>query len=70
MNVNKNDNILLDVTNLIKHFNLGHGRVLKAVDDEQVLMEFNTSTTPCMVKPLVGNSYEYLILPVRIASNY
>ncbi len=33
MNVNKNDNILLDVTNLKKHFNLGHGRILKAVDD-------------------------------------
>lgn len=44
--------------------------VLKAVDDEQVLMEFNTSTTPCLVKPMTGNSFEYLILPVRIASNY
>ena len=44
--------------------------VLKAVDDEQVMMEFNTSTTPCLVKPLTGNRYEYLILPVRIASNY
>lgn len=44
--------------------------VLKAVDDEQVLMEFNTSTTPCLVKPIAGNSFEYLILPVRIASNY
>lgn len=44
--------------------------VLKAVDDEQILMEFNTSTTPCLVKPLTGNRYEYLILPVRITSNY
>ena len=44
--------------------------VLKAVDDEQIMMEFNTSTTPCLVKPLTGNRYEYLILPVRIASNY
>lgn len=44
--------------------------VLKAVSDEQVLMEFNTSTTPCLVKPLAGNTFEYLILPVRIASNY
>ena len=44
--------------------------VLKAVDDEQVVMEFNTSTTPCLVKPMMGNSFEYLILPVRIASNY
>lgn len=44
--------------------------VLKAIDDEQVAMEFNTSTTPCLVKPLEGDSFEYLILPVRISSNY
>ncbi len=43
---------------------------LKAIDDEQVAMEFNTSTTPCLVKPLEGDSFEYLILPVRISSNY
>lgn len=44
--------------------------VLKAVDDDQVLMEFNTSTTPCLVKPISGSSFEYLILPVRIASSH
>lgn len=44
--------------------------VLKAIDDEQVAMEFNTSTTPCLVKPLEGDRFEYLILPVRISSNY
>ncbi|MGI6721263.1 MAG: DNA polymerase III subunit beta [Anaerovoracaceae bacterium] len=42
---------------------------LKAVDDETVIMEFNTPTTPCLIKPLEGNSFEYLILPVRIPSN-
>lgn len=44
--------------------------VLKAVDDEKILMEFNTSTTPCLVKPIEGDPFEYLILPVRISSNY
>ena len=44
--------------------------VLKAVDDEKILMEFNTSTTPCLVKPIEGDQFEYLILPVRISSNY
>ncbi|MCB6993922.1 DNA polymerase III subunit beta [bacterium 210820-DFI.6.37] len=44
--------------------------VLKAVDDEQVVMEFNTSTTPCLVKPMEGSRFEYLILPVRITSSY
>lgn len=44
--------------------------VLKAVDDEKILMEFNTSTTPCLVKPIEGDPFEYLIFPVRISSNY
>ncbi len=44
--------------------------VLKAVDDEKIMMEFNTSTTPCLVKPIEGERFEYLILPVRISSNY
>lgn len=41
---------------------------LKAIEDEEVVMEFNTSITPCLVKPVEGDSYEYLILPVRIPS--
>ncbi|MEG0829521.1 MAG: DNA polymerase III subunit beta [Anaerovoracaceae bacterium] len=42
--------------------------VLKIIDDEEVIMEFNTNTTPCLVKPISGNAFEYLILPVRISS--
>jgi DNA polymerase-3 subunit beta len=41
---------------------------LKAVEDEQIKMRFNTATTPCVVQPLGGEEYEYLILPVRIPS--
>ena len=40
--------------------------VLKAVDDEVILMEFNSPTSPCMIKQPEGNMYEYLVLPVRI----
>lgn len=43
--------------------------VLKAIDDDEVMMEFNSSVTPCMIRPLEGNHYEYLVLPVRISSN-
>ena len=43
--------------------------VLKSIDDEEIRMLFNTSITPCVVKPLEGNKYDYLILPVRISSN-
>ena len=42
---------------------------IKVIEDEQILMEFNTSTTPCLIKPLEGKAYEYLILPVRIPGN-
>lgn len=42
--------------------------VLKVVDDEEIKMNFKTGTSPCVVKPVNGNAYEYLILPVRIPS--
>ena len=43
--------------------------VLKTVTDEEISMEFNTSVSPCLIRPVEGNSYDYLILPVRITSN-
>lgn len=43
--------------------------VLKAIDDEMVKMEFNNNITPCLIKPIEGDKFEYLILPVRISSN-
>lgn len=43
--------------------------VLKAVDDENIAMEFNTSVSPCLIKPLEGRKFEYLVLPVRISTN-
>ncbi len=42
--------------------------VLKVVNDEEVSMEFNTSVSPCLIKPLKGEGFEYLILPVRIST--
>ena len=39
---------------------------LKVIDDEEIRMEFNTGITPCLIKPVEGDRYEYLILPVRI----
>ena len=40
--------------------------VLKVIDDEEILMVFKTGTSPCVVRPVEGDAYEYLILPVRI----
>lgn len=43
--------------------------VMKSIDDEEVLLYFNTPITPCLVEPVEGNAFEYLILPVRITNN-
>lgn len=40
--------------------------VLKAIDDEDIKMSFMTGTSPCVIRPTEGDSYEYLVLPVRI----
>jgi DNA polymerase-3 subunit beta len=42
--------------------------VLKIVSDDELIMELNSSISPCIVKPVEGNKFEYLILPVRIAA--
>ena len=41
--------------------------VLKVIDDENIVLLFNTSVSPCLVKPVSGDNFEYLILPVRIS---
>ncbi len=40
--------------------------VLKAVDEDKLSLNFKTGVSPCVIKPIEGDSYEYLILPVRI----
>ena len=42
--------------------------VLKVIDDESIAMYFDTSVSPLLIKPLSGNQYEYLVLPVRITN--
>ena len=43
--------------------------VLKAVNDEEVVLEMSSPVSPCLIKPLEGESYVYLVLPVRISVN-
>jgi DNA polymerase-3 subunit beta len=40
---------------------------LKAIPDEDIVLALNSSVTPCLIRPTEGKSYEYLILPVRLA---
>jgi DNA polymerase III subunit beta len=39
--------------------------VLKEVYDEEIVMDMNTNISPCMIKPVSGDSYLYLVLPVK-----
>ena len=39
---------------------------LKAIDDEEVYIEFGTSISPCLVKSTENNDYTYMILPIRL----
>lgn len=42
---------------------------LKAIDDEEVYLNFTTNISPGIIKPVNNDNYVYLVLPVRVASN-
>lgn len=42
--------------------------VLKEVYDEEIVMDFNTSISPCVIHPLSGDGYLYLVLPVKTST--
>ncbi len=42
--------------------------ILKVIDDDEVLMKFEMPTAPCLIDPVNSDSYEYLLLPVRITN--
>ena len=39
---------------------------LKAIDDEEVLIEFGTNRAPCIIKPIEDGDYIYMILPIKM----
>lgn len=39
---------------------------IKYIDEEEIYMDFNTNVSPCLIKPVQGDSFISLILPVRI----
>ncbi len=42
--------------------------VLKEVDDDEIVMDFNTNISPCVIHPIKGTSYLYLVLPVKTST--
>lgn len=41
--------------------------VIKNIDTQDMSMRFNTNVSPCVILPVSGNQYTYLVLPVRVA---
>ncbi len=39
---------------------------LKAIDDEEVAIEFGTSISPCIIKSVENGDYIYMILPIKM----
>ena len=39
---------------------------LKAIDDEEVYIEFGTNRSPCIIKPVATGDYIYMILPIKM----
>lgn len=40
--------------------------VLKVLDDEELYLDMKNNISPCVVRPIQGSAFYYLILPVRI----
>ena len=40
--------------------------IIHNIDDDQLRMCFNSSVSPCMIKPMEGDAFTFLVLPVRI----
>ncbi len=43
--------------------------VLKVVGDPEIVMQMSSPTGPCIIRPTEGETYTYLVLPVRISIN-
>ncbi|WP_290770921.1 DNA polymerase III subunit beta [Anaerofustis sp.] len=68
-NVEENISINLSGESLDISFNSRYViDALKVIEDEKVILEFNSSNSPCLIKPVNSNKFTYLIMPVRISN--
>ena len=40
---------------------------LKSIEEDQVEIYFISSLAPCIIQPVNGNHFKYLILPIRLS---
>lgn len=43
--------------------------VLKEVRDNEIVLDMNTNISPCMIHPVQGDSFLYLVLPVKTSNS-
>lgn len=66
-NMEENIEIIKEGPDLKIGFNSTYMKeILKVIDEEEIKLHMNSSTDPCIITPLKGEEYLYLILPVRI----
>jgi len=59
--------LMVDGKDLDIAFNVRYmGDVLKALDEEEICLRFNSNVSPCEICPPEGEDYLYLVLPVRV----
>lgn len=42
---------------------------LKVIDDEEVFIDFGSSISPCIIRPIENEDYVYMILPIRLSED-
>ncbi len=66
-NIKENINVVLDGKELNIAFNASYFMdALRVLADEFITINFNSAINPCVIKPIEGDEYLYLILPVRM----
>ena len=67
-NIEEKVEVMKDGPNLEIGFNSHYMMdILKVIEDEEIYLNMKDSVSPCIIKPLSGDSYLYLVLPVRIS---
>ena len=66
-NVNENVTSILEGKDMVIAFNGKYlSEYLKIVTDEFIKLNLNTNIDPCVITPVGGEGFLYLVLPVRI----
>ena len=39
---------------------------IRTIEDEEIYINFGTSISPCVIKPIENEDYTYMILPIRM----